>query len=234
MNPPMPRLTSIVPARAGSKRIPRKNLAMVAGRPLIAWTIQAAAAAKAVARVIVSTDDAEIASAAIACGAEVPFLRPPHLATDEARSVDVVEHVLACLRERGEMPEAVVLMQPTSPLRTAADVDAAAHLFETSGGRPVVSVTRLEHPLQWVRRIGTAGELLPITDGPLDRSQDAEELYTLNGALYLIGVEALLLERSFQPPGTLAYRMPAERSIDIDEPWHLQLAEALLKDRHAA
>ena len=109
----MTTFTAIIPARAGSKRIPRKNLAMVAGRPLIAWTIAAAIAAQRVERVIVSTDDPEIATVATEWGAEVPFLRPAYLSTDEARSVDVVVHVIETLR----LQEPIVLMQPTSPLR---------------------------------------------------------------------------------------------------------------------
>jgi len=227
----MTTFTAIIPARAGSKRIPRKNLAMVAGRPLIAWTIAAAIAAQRVERVIVSTDDPEIATVATEWGAEVPFLRPAYLSTDEARSVDVVVHVIETLR----LQEPIVLMQPTSPLRASIDIDAAARLFETSGAPAVVSVTRLEHPLEWVRRIGATGELLPyLPDRDIERSQDADELYALNGALYVIGGETLLRERTFIPAGTIAYRMPSERSLDIDEPLHLRIADALLRDQHAA
>ena len=229
----MTRFTAIVPARAGSKRVPRKNLVMVAGRPLIAWTIGAALAAETVGRVIVSTDDEEIAAVARECGAEVPFLRPAHLASDEARSIDVVTHVIESLLERGQVPEGVILLQPTSPLRTAADIDAAAGVFQRTGAPAVVSVTRLEHPVQWIRRIGAGELLLAYGSGELERSQDAEELYVLNGAIYVTGAATFLRTRTFQPEGTLAYRMPAERSIDIDEPWHVRIAAALLQEQHA-
>jgi CMP-N,N'-diacetyllegionaminic acid synthase len=227
----MTTFTAIIPARAGSKRIPRKNLAAVGGKPLVAWTIAAALEASAVRRVIVSTDDPEIASVAKEWGADVPFLRPAHLATDEARSVDVVAHVLESL---DPMPGAIILMQPTSPLRAPEDVDGAARLFEKNGASAVVSVTRLDHPLEWVRRIGAGGELIPYVANKVERSQDAEELYVLNGALYVIGAETLLRERTFAPAGTLAYPMPPERSLDVDEPWQLRVADALLRDSHAA
>ena len=223
---------ALIPARGGSKGIPRKNLAPLAGKPLIAWTIEAALGSKNVRRVIVSTDDPEIAKVARQHGAEVPFLRPPDLAADEAGALGVALHALDWLGENaGEEPEYLLLLQPTSPLRMTADIDAAIDLARTRGADAVLGVCEAEpHPFL-ARRVDESGVLsdfIPLAEKPV-RRQDFPEAYVLNGALYLNRSASLRASRTFQPPGALALVMPRERSLDIDTPLDLRLAEALLK-----
>lgn len=167
-------ILGLIPARGGSKGIPRKNIKLLAGKPLIAWTIEAALDSSCFARLIVSTDDAEIASVARQYGAEVPFLRPAELASDAASSMDVVLHGLDWLAQAAQsLPGLVMLLQPTSPLRTPEDIQAAITLQTEKNAEAVVSVCEAAHPVQWLRRLGPEGELLPYqTDPELSRRQD--------------------------------------------------------------
>jgi CMP-N,N'-diacetyllegionaminic acid synthase len=229
-------IVAVVPARGGSKGVPRKNVKPLAGKPLIAWTIEAALAAPCVARVIVSTEDAEIAQVARAWGAAVPFVRPAALASDTATSIDVAMHALdwLCRTERAE-PTCVLWLQPTSPLRTSEDIEAARTLQAEKHTPAVVSVCAAAHPPQWLKRIGPHGELLPWQIGvEPERRQDIGPVYQLNGAIYLTETTALRQHRTFAPDGALAYVMPPERSLDIDTPWDFHLAELILQDRYAA
>ncbi len=232
-----PRVLALIPARGGSKRIPRKNLAPLAGRPLIAWTIEAALAAHSVDRVVVSTDDPEIADTARSLGAGVPFLRPAALAGDQAGSLAVLRHALEALEGTVEACDLVALLQPTSPLRTADDIDAAASLFEARGARAVISVCPADHPPEWCNRLpadhSLEGFLPPEARGR--RSQDLPPAYRLNGAIYLYRCQDVLQDTvpAFEA-GCYAYLMPRERSVDIDEPFDLRLAEALLQERDTA
>ncbi len=224
-------ILALIPARGGSKGIPRKNLAPLAGQPLIAWTIAAALGSKNLSRVIVSTDDAEIAEVARQHGADVPFLRPPELAADESGALGVVLHALDWLAESaGEPPEYVLLLQPTSPLRATADIDAAIALAHARDADAVLGVCEaVPHPFL-ARRVDEAGVLtdfLPV-DEKLVRRQDFPYAYVLNGAIYLNRCASLRTARTFQPPGALALIMPRERSLDIDTPHDLRLAEQLL------
>ncbi len=224
-------VVALIPARGGSKGIPRKNLAPLAGKPLIAWTIEAALASKNLSRVIVSTDDAEIADAARQHGADVPFLRPPELAADESGALEVALHALDWLRENaGGEPEYLLLLQPTSPLRTTADIDAAIDLARARGADAVLGVCEAEPHPYLARRVDENGALshfipVPEASGP---RQGFPPAYVLNGALYLNRSTSLRASRAFQPPGALALVMPRERSLDIDTPLDLRIAEALL------
>jgi N-acylneuraminate cytidylyltransferase/CMP-N,N'-diacetyllegionaminic acid synthase len=218
---------AIIPARGGSRRVPRKNLRLVGGRPLIAWTIEAAKTARSVDRVVVTTDDREIADVSKREGAEVPFIRPAALSTDTATSVDVVAHALGELGVNPTSDSLFVLLQPTSPLRTGADIDAAAALLST--GDAVVSVTPVAHPVQWLRTIGTDGFLQPW----LESDKTREPLYELNGAIYLMSSRDFHRERQFLPPRTAPYVMPRERSIDIDTEFDLHLCDLILSAHEA-
>jgi CMP-N,N'-diacetyllegionaminic acid synthase len=223
------RVLGVIPARGGSKGVPRKNIREVAGKPLIAWTITAARAAHSLARCIISTDDEEIAQVARAHGGDVPFLRPAALATDETPGVAPVLHAVAALAP--ERFDAVVCLQPTSPLRIAADIDGAvAALVE--GVDAVVSVTPArQHPL-WMKQLDDRGLLVPFVDAPLPtRRQDLPEVYALNGACYVARCGALIASRTFHLPRTAAYLMPQERSLDIDSEIDLHIAETLLQRR---
>mgnify|MGYP003700703691 CR=1 FL=1 len=219
---------AVIPARGGSKAIPRKNVRPLAGRPLLAWSIAAARAARLVDRVVVSTDDAEIAEAARAAGAEVPFLRPAELAGDEVHSVHAVLHAVDWLEaEEGRTPERVVMLLPTSPLRAAADLDRAITLLQERGAPSVISVCGAapHGSLRWLRD----GRLVPLDQGG-ERNfqrQEVEPLYAVNGSIYVADTAALREHRTFHIDGALGSIMPKRRSIDINSLEDFALAEAL-------
>lgn len=218
---------ALIPARAGSKGLPGKNLRELQGQPLIAHSVRHALDA-GVDRVVVSTEDGAIADAARLAGAEVPFVRPAPLASDEASSLDVILHAADTLSLG---PECVlVLLQPTSPLRTGADIRACVDLHERSG-RSVVSVTEHGKPLAWLYELGAEGALTPAFPelGEVARRQDARAMYYPNGAVYVWTVERIRAERTSLPADTLGYVMPAERSVDIDTLMDWRLVEALLR-----
>ena len=219
-------ILGLIPARGGSKGIPRKNVRLIAGKPLIVWTIEAALAANALDRVVVTTDDPEIAAVASAHGADVPFLRPADLARDETPGIDPVLHALDALPGF----DAIVLLQPTSPLRSSDDIDAAVALAAGGRGANVVSVTEAKHAA-WTFPMDAAGILeIGEVDGAT-RRQDLPVRFGLNGAIYVSPVERVRELRGFLARGTLGYVMPAERSVDIDAPIEWRLAELLLVDR---
>lgn len=224
---------ALVVARGGSKSIPRKNLAPLAGRPLIAWSIEAARQCDAAGRVVVSTDDPEIAAVARTFGAETPFVRPPELARDETPTMPVVLHALRWLdQHEGYRPDRVLLLQPTSPLRTSQDIAAAISLADDRGAESVVSVTPASSHPYLTKRITAAGLLEDfVAHPPVERRQDLEPAYALNGAIYLALRSLLVDHETFYAPRTYAYVMPPERSIDVDTPWELHLCELVLRDR---
>lgn len=212
---------AVIPARSGSKSLPGKNVRLFHGRPLLHWSISAARESGVAERIIVSTDDEEIATIARAGGAEVPFLRPAALAQDDSPMLDVMLDLLTRLES---VPENVLLLQPTSPLRNADDLRRAAALLADADA--VVSVTAAKHHPQWLQRISPEGLLEPFTREPAPACrQDLPKVYALNGALYLVRTTALRAERTFRPARTLAYEMPAERSVDIDSELDWRLAE---------
>ncbi len=220
----------IILARGGSKRIPRKNILPMAGKPMIAWTIECALNTSALAPAIVSTDDAEIAEVCRTWGAAVPFLRPASLASDTATSADVVVHLLERLSENGmSLPEFILLLQPTSPLRIPFDIEACIDLQNERKGGAVVSVCKSSHPLTVLRKVVDDGKLIPF-----DTENSADDFYYLNGAVYLVPTSVFLAEKVFIPQNTYAYEMPVERSIDVDTPWDFYLADRILKDQNAA
>lgn len=222
------RLVAIIPARGGSRRVPRKNVRLTGGKPLIAWTIEAAKKAASVDRVVVTTDDAEIAAVANEYGAEVPFVRPPHLSTDTATSADVVTHVIEALALNALPNASFVLLQPTSPLRTAGDIDAAALLPRSR--EAVVSVTPLAEPVQWLRTIDAEGRMRRWLERDPDDGR-AEQLYHLNGAIYMMRIARFLDNRELIPSDAIAYVMPPERSLDVDTEFDLRFCDFLLTTR---
>jgi CMP-N-acetylneuraminic acid synthetase len=219
---------AVIPARGGSKAIPRKNLRPLAGKPLLAWSIAAARAARLVDRVLVSTDDPEIAEAARAAGAEVPFLRPAELSGDAVHSVHAVLHALDWLQEHeGAVPDRVVMLLPTSPLRAAVDLDRAVALLQDLGAPSVVSISAAgpHGSLRWLRD----GRLVPL-DMDAERNfqrQEVEPLYAVNGSIYVAATSALRRHGSFHIDGTLGSVMPRRRSIDINSLEDFAMAEAL-------
>lgn len=208
------RVLGLITARGGSKGLPGKNILPAAGKPLIAWTIDAARASRAIDRLVLSTDDDAIADVARAHGCDVPFMRPAALATDTASSMDVVMHALDVLPGF----DVVVLLQPTSPLRTAADIDDACEAFSTSGAPACVTVSLVEQSPYWMFQLGEGQTLQPILVAPVgvSRRQDLPPIYALNGAVYVADVLRLRQSRAFVGPETVASVMPLERAIDID------------------
>lgn len=231
--PDQPKVLAFIPARAGSKRIPKKNIIPLAGKPLIAWTIEAALGLKNT-DVIVATDCPEMAEVAKHYGAWVPFLRSTESATDTASGYQALEEALAWLAQQGKQYDIICYLQPTSPLRTTQDIQGALEkLVHTEGAESVVSVAELEHPAQWNMQLPDDGNMQNFIEKQLpqltQRSQDLAKSYRLNGAIYVIKVDAFQRQKTAYIAGTtFAYPMPAERSIDIDHLSDLKLAEFYL------
>lgn len=221
---------AIIPARGGSKGIPRKNLYPLAGKPLLVYTLEASIHAKNISRVLVSTDDLEIYNLAKSYGVDV-VRRPANLATDTAPIIDVVFHSLETLYENeGYSPDIVVLLQPTSPLRTARDIDDAVRVFKSCDScLSLISVSEYEHSPYWALKVSD-GFLVPIFREAYlrTRRQDLPKMYRPNGAIYIATPEVLREYRSFLTPRTIPYIMPPERGIDIDSLLDLWLAELIL------
>ena len=226
------RILAVVPARGGSKRLPRKNVLPLAGRPLIDWSIRAALDSGLCDDVLVSTDDAEIADVARRCGALVPWLRPAELSHDTAATAPVLAHALAWYEQRHGPVDAVLLLQPTSPFRTAASVRAACATFASQPGHPpnpVVSVSPASQHPAWTFHLH--GDALQPCLGwePFSlRSQDLTPAYGLNGALYVIPAADVRLGLPVIRPGVIAYLMPDPvEGLDIDTPDDWNAAERL-------
>lgn len=218
------RILAFIPARGGSKGIPHKNITPLAGKPLIQYTIDAAKQSRYIDYVLVSTDDEEIAAVARRCGAEVPFLRPPELAADTAKTIDAVLHAIETLREAGETFDSLVLLQPTSPLRTAEDIDGAVETFYESNRQPVVSVSEVsDHPIL-IRTIED-GRLKPLLQtSSTVRRQDMPPFYRVNGSIYVNPIEEISQTTSFND-NPIPFIVPKSHAIDIDEPIDLKIAE---------
>jgi CMP-N,N'-diacetyllegionaminic acid synthase len=226
----------LIPARGGSKGIPRKNIISLAGKPMIAWTIEAALQSDCLDRILVSTDDAKIARIAEEWGAQVPFMRPAELSLDTSSTIDVALHAISWLEQaEGRMPDYLLLLQPTSPLRTREDIDSARRMASERDAEAVVSICEAIHHPYLTKRLGedcTLSEFMP--DGRIcTRRQDFPPAYALNGAIYLSSISSLLRDKTFLPERTYGCIMPADRSIDIDTPWDLHLADLILRDRLA-
>ncbi len=227
------RILGLIPARGGSKGIHRKNLAKVAGKPLLAWTVEAARGSRSLDRLVVSTEDEEIAHVARECGAEVPFMRPTELARDDTPGIEPVLHALQSLERAGYRPGWVMLLQPTSPLRTAEDIRCAIEVSTRPGVDSVISVCEAVPPPAWLKKIRADGSLEDYFSGievPPVR-QGLAPAYALNGAIYLTRRDILLERRSFYGDRPMAYLMPRERSVDIDTDWDLKLADIILRCR---
>jgi CMP-N-acetylneuraminic acid synthetase len=233
----MAKILALVPARAGSRGIPHKNLAEICGRPLIAYTLEAAAASACLDRTIVSTDSPEIALAARRLGAEAPFLRPRELATDHTPTLPVLRHALDWLDEhQAYRPDVLVLLQPTSPLRAARDIDQAVALLFERDADSVVSVSEARTHPALTRIIRDDGTLAPYRSDlhPPGRRQDDATVYQLNGAIYAMRPDLLARRGTWYTDRTLAYVMPWSRALDVDEPFDLDILTALLSRQGAA
>jgi len=224
-------LLVVIPARGGSKRLPRKNILPLAGKPLICWTIEAALAAELDARIMVSSDDDEILAIARQYEAKgvITHKRPRGLATDEATTADVLVDSVNAEVGMGLHPEVLILLQPTSPLRNADDIRAALDIFRQSGSdNTVVSVCEVDHPTAWTGSISPDGVFHNrIAQGK--RSQDYEKEYRLNGAVYIVNVARFLRDGVILGDTIVSSVMPRSRSLDIDDSFDFNICDAILK-----
>jgi CMP-N-acetylneuraminic acid synthetase len=234
------KVLGVITARGGSKGIPRKNVKLLAGRPLIAYSIETARLSGAFDRLILSTDDQAIADAARPLGCEVPFIRPAELARDDTPHLPVMIHAVALLRDRESYCcDAVMILQPTSPLRSADDIRASIALLETSGADSVVSVSEVpshQNPMRTLRlddrgfaTLYTTGE--PVRRRPVRRG-DMPTAWTMNEAIYLFRTHVLFdAEPSLYGDRTAAYVMPSERAVAIDDPADWVAAERAIEEQ---
>ena len=227
----------MIPARGGSKGIPRKNLALLAGRPLIAYTIEAARLSRSLSRTIVSTDDEEVAAIAKRIGADVQSVRPPPLALDHTPMIDVLVDALATLdRQEGYRPDVVVLLQPTSPFRREDHIDAAVDLLISSGADSVVTVMQVPHQFTPESLMQLRGDRLdPFVEGSTStRRQDKPVLFARNGpAVVATRSRVVLDDHALYGADTRGVVMSREDSFDIDEAFDLKIAELLMASRPA-
>ena len=225
------KIIGIIPARGGSKGLPRKNILPLLGKPLIAWTIEQAHASKYLDKVIISTDDDEIAEISKQYGAQVPFMRPQELASDTAKSDDVMSHAIEWLESKGMFYDLIVKLQPTSPNRSSEDIDNAIELLFEKNARSVVSICEAQYLPQWSNILPEDGCLKDFMSRDIVNSnrQEFPTYYRLNGAVYLAYCYFLKTNGSFLGAGSYAYIMPRERSIDIDDEIDFKFAECLLE-----
>jgi|25_taG_2_1085351.scaffolds.fasta_scaffold04031_2 CMP-N-acetylneuraminic acid synthetase len=224
-------IVAIIPARGGSKRLPRKNVLPLAGKPLIQWTLEAAKQSGVVDLIAVTSDDDEILEVAGKNNGVKLINRPAQLATDTATSVDAVLHALGVLEEDGYNAKRVLLLQPTSPLRRAEDIRLAVKRMDDTGAASVISVCELEHSPLWANTLPEDGRMdgfLPDnTEGK--RSQDFPIFFRINGAIYLFRRYEWAVKKSFFIEPCFSLVMRKKESIDIDDEFDFFVAESLSK-----
>ncbi|MDQ1264544.1 MAG: 5-N-acetyl-7-N-(D-alanyl)-legionaminic acid cytidylyltransferase [Campylobacterota bacterium] len=226
------KILAIIPARGGSKRLPRKNIMPLFDKPLIAWSIEAAEKSKYIDNVIVSSDSEEILEVARAFGANTPFVRPKELAADDTRSIDVVVHALNFYNE--DKYDCVILLQPTSPLRDEQDIDRSIEYFFSKNATSVIGVCEVEHSPLWSNTLDENMSMDNFLDDKYNnsRSQDLPTYYRINGAFYMSKVSSVLKnETFFVKKDIYAYQMSQEHSVDIDTFFDFITAESILKHK---
>lgn len=226
------KILALIPARGGSKRLPRKNLLELRGEPMILWTIKAALLCPWIDEVMVSTDDVEIAQVSREFGAHVPFLRPVELAQDASTSFDVAKHTIDFYRTKlGREFDFIVMLQPTSPLRTAENIEEAINLCMQKDASAIISVCEADHSPLWMNVLPRDCSMSNFIHDDLKnkRSQELPKNYRLNGAIYICEVSRLLNECTFFISENIyAYIMNKEKSIDVDDIFDFKLAEYFL------
>ncbi len=225
-------ILGLIPARGGSKGLPRKNIKPLLGKPLIAWTIKQALASKYLDIVVVSTDDKEIAKISKKYGAEVPFMRPKELASDKAQGIEVVLHAIDWMEKNDKQYDLLMLLQPTSPLRRSEDIDKVIELSFLKEAKAIVSVCETDHHPLWANTLPEDGCMKDFIRKEImnKNKQELPVFYKLNGAIYLAYCNYLKEQESFFGEKTFAYIMPKSRSIDIDDEIDFELAQILIKN----
>lgn len=226
------KVLAIITARGGSKGLPGKNIKNLLGKPLIAWSIDQAKASKYIDKLIVSTDDVKIAEVAKSYGADIPFIRPAALASDQASSIDVIEHAINFLKNQGSQYDILILLEPTSPLREVEDIDLSiAQLVDTPNAESIAGVSKVEgqHP----------DFLVSLSDNfmrsyqqyEVKRRQDLSSLFFFEGTIYASYISAFLEKRSFYHDRTLGYIVPKWKSFEIDDLIDFMIVEKILEER---
>ena len=222
------KILAIIPARGGSKGIPRKNVKAISGKPMIQYTIEAAKECLYIDKVVVSTEDEEIADISMRAGAIVPFSRPEELATDEAKTIDVVMHAVEFYERKAERFDIIVLLQPTSPLRNAEDITKALEYFMRNEQRSLVTVSEVSESPILMRNFNKENKLEKILEEDSDvRRQDMKKFYRINGAIYINKASELNANTSFND-NEMGFVLTQEHGIDVDEPQDLVVAEYYL------
>lgn len=228
-------MLAIIPARGGSKGIPGKNVIDINGNPLIAYTIAPALMVKQegyLDDVIVSTDDKQIAEVSREYGASVPFMRPQEIAGDTSRSVDLMIHAYDFYKERGTLYDSIILLQPTSPLRTAEDIRKSINIFAESGAKSLISCYKEEsiHEYGLYHREGDRAIAINKDHNLGMRRQDMPELYVRNGAIYIVKTDYMVSKRNVFDEKPAMYVMPKERSVNIDVMGDVELTRSFLSN----
>ncbi|MBU5591096.1 acylneuraminate cytidylyltransferase family protein [Clostridium sp. MSJ-4] len=224
-------ILAIIPARGGSKGVPRKNIKDLNGKPLIAYTIEGAKKSKYIDKVIVSTEDEEIAGISKKYNLEVPFLRPKELAEDDTPGINPILHAVKWFHENKSDFEYVICLQCTSPFRKAEQIDDALENLINKDADSIVSVCESEVSPYWMKRIEN-GVMKDFAEGNpfYSRRQDIPEMYRLNGAIYIAKTEVLIKNKNWYTKNTLAYVMDKKSSIDIDDTIDFKFAEFLMRE----
>tara|TARA_Y100000310_G_scaffold273723_1_gene289382 strand:- start:6 stop:722 length:717 start_codon:yes stop_codon:yes gene_type:complete len=224
-------ILGIIPARGGSKGLPGKNIKSLNGKPLIAYTIEAANHSEYINKLVLSTDDLEIAQVCSNQGVEIPFMRPAELATDTALAIDTYIYTFNRLKNEFDyQADIIVILQPTSPLRTTEDIDNAIKIFLDKQADSVISVCELEHPIERARIIDENGKIGNYNKGEVvvKNRADYRKVFSPNGTVSVVSPK-LILEKKFYSKNTYSYIMPRERSIDIDNQFDFDIAEFLVR-----
>ena len=218
----------IIPARGGSKGIPYKNIRILAGKPLLAWTIEEAHQSIYLDRVILSSEDDQIIAVAKQYGCEVPFIRPPELSRDETPGIDPVIHAILTLKEKYDY---IVLLQPTSPLRKAHHIDEAIQWIIHRNADSLVSVNEARKSPYWMFSMNQDSQLNPILKHPKAvRRQELPRLFALNGAIYIATPDFIFSNKSFQNDGTVGFLMDDKTSVDIDDELDWLICQAIIDE----
>ena len=222
------RILALIPARGGSKGIKDKNIVGLCGKPLIAYSVEACLKSKYIDRTVISTDSRKIADVALQCSGDVPFIRPAALAEDTSKTIDVAMHAVRTLSASGDEYDVFVLIQPTQPLRTSRDIDGALETFFANGENGLVSVCEAEnHPLL-IRTVAEGRLKRLLSESSTCRRQDMPAYYVVNGCVYINKISEINESLSFND-NTVPYIMPKERSVDIDEPLDIVIAEGIMR-----